>query len=127
LHGSLTLIAQCFGLSLSLIFVSSARHPAWFVYGAASTYVLYFYRDWVGYIGGLNLAIFVMFITPTILGLARRTEGVGRTYFSALAVACVFDIANVWTVAYAFVPGGGYLRERTDLWVLQASEAIDSS
>ena len=76
---------------------------------------MYSYKDWVGYAGGLNFAIFVMSIIPIVLVQAQSTECIGKTYFVALGVTCVFDLASVWTVAYAFVPGGVYLRERTDL------------
>ncbi|RDB31055.1 Protein cwh43 [Hypsizygus marmoreus] len=135
LHGSLTLVAQCVGLLLPIVLSSSSSspsasvsetqkptphptldplsHPLWFAYGAASAYVMYTYRDWVGYIGGLNLAVFVMSIVPLVMRV--ETEGrVGKIYGGAFGVYCVLNLASIFTVAYAFVPGGVYLRERTD-------------
>ncbi|KAJ6607371.1 Frag1/DRAM/Sfk1 family-domain-containing protein [Mycena sp. CBHHK59/15] len=125
LHGSLTLIAQSAGLFLALFVVSRRsidllRHPFWFVYGSIAAWVLYTYRNWLGYVGGLNLAVFVMSIIPVILPRASAMTGTagestGKVYFAAMLVYCLFGMASIWTVAYAFVPGGVYLRERTDL------------
>jgi hypothetical protein len=118
LHGSLTLITQCLGLLLPVALGRSAAllaNPAWHVYGMASAYILYSHKDWLGYAGGLNFAVFLMSIIPGILNRAANTGAIWKTYFTAWLVVCMFDLASVWTVAYAFVPGGVYLRERTDL------------
>ena len=123
LHGSITLIAQSLGLLIPILLASRGSrllmHPAWLAYGTISSFVMYQYRNWLGYVGGLNLAIFLMSIIPQVLdGAASASTGrVATTYFMAWLVACLLDLANVWTVAYAFVPGGVYLRERTDLYV----------
>ena len=49
---------------------------------------------------------------------AKTTDAGERTaavYTAALGVYCALTLASIFTVAYAFVPGGVYLRERTDL------------
>lgn len=121
LHGSITLIAQSIGLLIPILLSSQGHrvltHPLWFAYGVASAFTMYQYRNWLGYIGGANLAVFLMSIIPQVLhGAAVASQArMVRTFFTALLVTCLLDLANVWTVAYAFVPGGVYLRERTDL------------
>jgi hypothetical protein len=123
LHGACTLIAQSIGLLMAVSAVptiphtgeSFLTHPLWLACGAGSTYVLYTHKNWYGYAGGLGTAIVVMSITPHILHRASLTENAGKTFFTAWLVVCLFDLAHVWVVAYAFVPGGIYLRERTDL------------
>lgn len=121
LHGYLTIIAQCLGLVIPVLlpsaWVSILFHPVWFAYGAVSAYVTYHHRDWVGYFGGLNLAVFSMSVLPTILSMAAESSNghLARTYTLAFFVTCLLYLASTWTVAYAFVPGGVYLRERTDL------------
>ncbi|KAJ7931407.1 Frag1/DRAM/Sfk1 family-domain-containing protein [Mycena leptocephala] len=92
--------------------IDTLAHPLWFAYGSAATAVLYTYRNWLGYIGGLNLAIFTMSVIPIVLKRASAAAGV---YFTAMLVYCLFCLLAVATVAYAFVPGGVYLRERTDI------------
>ncbi|KAK7044264.1 Protein cwh43 [Paramarasmius palmivorus] len=119
-HGSLTLIAQSLGVLLAVTLLRADRgellaHPLWFLVGSTGAFVMYQYKDWSGYSGGLVLALFAMSITPLVIVQASRTKGVGRTYFTAMVVYCLISLAAVWTVAYAFVPGGIYLRERTDL------------
>ncbi|KAJ7722557.1 Frag1/DRAM/Sfk1 family-domain-containing protein [Mycena maculata] len=125
LHGSLTFIAQSIGLLLALTLISSnavdvLAHPLWFLYGSAAATVLYAYRNWLGYTGGLNLAVFIMSIIPIVFKRASDAAGTtgqstGKVYFAAMLVYCLLGLASIWTVAYAFVPGGVYLRERTDL------------
>lgn len=89
------------------------------MFGAASTYVMYNYRGWLGYAGGFGVAWWLMSILPVVFGSAaeeiQRGKSVARTYGVAMFIYCVLHVAGVFTVAYAFVPGGVYLRERTDL------------
>ena len=121
LHGALTLISQCLGLLVPISLGSRHRdilgHPAWFMYGALSSFIMYRYKGWLGYGGGLNFTIFLMSIIPQVFeGAAVYSKGiVARMYFTVFLTTCLLDLANVWTVAYAFVPGGDYLRERSDL------------
>ena len=122
LHGHLTLLAQCFGLLLPLLMekysflqLSTLSHPLWYLFGAVSAAVMYCYKDWTGFIGGLGFAVFFMSIIPVAFQLAAKNRHIGRTYFVAWFTAILLYLANVWTVAYAFVPGGVYLRERSDL------------
>ncbi|KIJ14203.1 hypothetical protein PAXINDRAFT_163399 [Paxillus involutus ATCC 200175] len=122
LYGSLTLIAQSLGLIVAALLPASTSstfltHPTWFAYGCASAFVMYRFRDWTGFVGGLNFAIFSMSILPSVLSQASVGQGTkaGRSSFVVFFVAILFYLANVWTVAYAFVPGGIYFRERTDL------------
>lgn len=122
LHGALTLIVQSVGLLIPILLsstpsaISLLAHPLWFLYGGASAYVMYAYKNWLGYIGGLNLALFLMSLVPTIfLRAARAAKGnVASTYGLAFFTYCVLNLASIFTVAYAFVPGGVFLRERTD-------------
>ena len=106
------LSASVLSLALPTSILSS---PAWFAFGAVSSYTLYSYDDWLGYVGGIGLAIFLASIILQTFSLSAGTRHIGRTYFSAFFVTVLLYLANVWTVAYAFVPGGEYLRERSDL------------
>ncbi|KAI0701217.1 Frag1/DRAM/Sfk1 family-domain-containing protein [Cytidiella melzeri] len=118
LHGSLTHVAQALGLLLPTLFSSSSgifSHPIWFIYGSASAYVTYAYKDWTGYVGGLNFALFLMSIISVVYGRAASSKRLVRTYTTAFLVNALFDVVNTFTVAYAFVPGGEIFRERTDV------------
>ncbi|KAF9523555.1 Frag1/DRAM/Sfk1 family-domain-containing protein [Crepidotus variabilis] len=127
LHGSLTIVAMVAGSLLALWSITRQTrnplsHPLWFAFGAASSYVMYAYRNWPGYLGGLGTATFLMSIIPLIFQKAATAAsgtqgqlGVATTYGIAMFVYCIVSVLNVFTVAYAFVPGGVYLRERTDL------------
>ena len=90
-------------------------HPAWFAYGAASAYVMHAYRDWPGYAGSVAFTVFLTSVFPAVLCSAARaaTGRVARTLGLAWLLVCILVVSNVFTVAYAFVPGGEYFRERT--------------
>lgn len=132
LHGSLTILAMALGLYLAHLSAANSRltkaisHPLWFLFGAGNSYVMYSYRNWTGYAGGLGVAVFLMSILPLVFWAAadtavgRREPGdrglnIAKTYTTALAVYCILNLLSIFTVAYAFVPGGVYFRERTDL------------
>ncbi|KAH9481549.1 Protein cwh43 [Psilocybe cubensis] len=129
IHGSLTVLAMALGLLLACISSKNNKlgsvltSPAWFLFGTGSSYVMYAYRNWMGYVGGLGVAAFLMSLLPGVFHTAAYSAGdvggsgrnISKTYSMALAVYCVLNLASIFTVAYAFVPGGIYLRERTDL------------
>ena len=116
IHGSLTLIAQAIGILIPITgFRSVVESPAWFAFGSASAFALYAYNDWPGFFGGLGLAVFLTSIIPHVMGVAPKAGAVGRFYFISFFVAILLYLANVWTVAYAFVPAGFILRERSDM------------
>lgn len=127
LHGSLTIIAMVVGLHLGLysaIQQQNRKHSFlhshwWYMVGAASMYAMYAYRNWPGYAGGFGVALWLMSVLPVVFESAaeaiRTGRTVAKTYASAMFFYCVMHVAGVFTVAYAFVPGGVYLRERTDL------------
>jgi hypothetical protein len=95
-----------------------STHPIVFVVGVLSTYLLHTRTGWLGYAGGLLHAAFLTLVTPPILqnaGAAARACGAGRVFGTAWLVWVVFLFVGTFTVAYAFVPGAGSFRERTDL------------
>ncbi|KAF7327595.1 Calcofluor white hypersensitive protein [Mycena kentingensis (nom. inval.)] len=120
LHTPITLLAMSLGLFISLLSLELLAHPYFFAYGCVSVSVMYSSRNWDGYFAGLNVAVFLMSIVPMVLWRASTAAGPnnehsGKVFFTAMVVYCLLGLASVWTVAYAFVPGGVYLRERTDI------------
>ena len=115
-HGYLTLIAQAVGTLLPVVGLRFVvESPAWLALGASAAYTLYAFNDWKGYVGGLELAIFLASIIPRVIEGVPSAGAVGKFYFVAFFTAIVLYLANVWTVAYAFVPAGDILRERSDM------------
>ncbi len=91
---------------------------AYLLFGAGCLFVLHSVSDWTGYLGGLGYALFAMSLFPRVVqnaAVAATTHSVAMVYGTAMLVYVLLSLASVWTVAYAFVPGGVYLRERTDL------------
>ncbi|KAF8484380.1 hypothetical protein JB92DRAFT_3028987, partial [Gautieria morchelliformis] len=118
LHGYLTLMAMALGISISNSTVKAVVcHPIWMIFGALSSYLMYQWRDWPGYIAGLCLSVFLTSLIPVIIRIASLNgkHSPGKVYCTAWLFVCFLDFANVWTVAYAFVPAGWVLRERTDI------------
>ncbi|KAJ7674200.1 Frag1/DRAM/Sfk1 family-domain-containing protein [Mycena rosella] len=107
LYGSLTIIAQSLGLFLALTLISwtsvdRLAHPLWFLYGSASAAVLYTYRNWLGYAGGLNLAVFVMSVIPVVLKRASKKKDLltsASLSYSRATIAC-FTIASLLVTIY---------------------------
>ncbi|RKP33857.1 integral plasma membrane protein [Dimargaris cristalligena] len=111
--GFLIIFAQIVGAMLSpRAFV---RSWAWFGAGCVFTAILYTFPGTPGFLGGVLMAAFATSITPLFIQSASRFAP-GRTLGLAMFIYCLLVLAHVWVVAYAFVPGGPVLRERT--WVV---------
>lgn len=86
--------------------------PWYFVLGAP---LVYWCTDWLGFAGGLALVCYLAGLIPQYL---RAATMIPDAFGLALALNCVLDVLAVVTTAYAFVPYGWLLRERTDLILL---------
>lgn len=115
-HGAVTIAAMCGGLVLGLFNPSLAR--SWTLYGTGciGAALLTGWGDWTGYIGALVLTVYLLaFSVPMIGAAAKRSPA---TVFGLGFLVYNFVVLfHVWVVAYAFVPGGPLVRERTD-WVM---------
>lgn len=91
--------------------------------GGGACGCLYFLDDWYGYAGACVFSFYLTSITPIVF---QGTIGYnpGAVYTLGLFISIVFSLASVWIVAYAFVPGGPLLRERTDLVLFGSYSAI---
>lgn len=67
-----------------------------------------------------------MSIIPHVILHTSGTTSVTKTYTLAFVTVILLYLADVWTVAYAFVPGGDLLRERTDMYVQQIALRVQS-
>ena len=116
-HGAVTIIAMGLGV---LVSERSSTLQSWPMFGIAcvGATFLYSFAGWWGYLGGLVLGVYLVAITPLFLKAASSTNASGRLFGTAFLIYDILVLAHVWVVAYAFVPGGPYLRERTDLLVI---------
>ncbi|CAE6519168.1 unnamed protein product [Rhizoctonia solani] len=116
MSGAVTVSALCAGLALASSTSASrvVNHPAWLSVGAGACFVMYQYRDWVGYAGGLVYGLFLMSIFPKMLQ-ESAFRGSALVYYLMWLTVIGLLLADVWATAYAFVPGGIYMRERTDI------------
>lgn len=119
-HGFLTLVAMALGIYIGVTKRSvTGNWTPWFIAtcGAAAMYT---FSGWTGYLGGLALVVYLLSIVPVFLESAGRHHP-GKVFGLAFLILVLFYLAHVWIVAYAFVPGGFLLRERSDI-VLAAQQ-----
>lgn len=101
---------------------NNINRPFFHVLGGISAYVLYQFPGWLGYAGACG---YVFYLSAVGSVLWQSTAGYNVAGFFAVAFFAdiIISLASIWIVAYAFVPGGPLLRERTDI-VLGASFAL---
>lgn len=110
------------GLFALGLLASTKVHPNFFaqplytVVAGAAAYVLYAYKGWVGFGGSLAYTFYLASLAP-LMGQAVAGYNVAALFSLAFLVSVAVSLASVWIVAYAFVPAGPLLRERTDLVV----------
>lgn len=114
-HGAVTIavIARAAYLSWSMS-QKKLRSAPYFVLGAAGLALLIAFPRWIGYTGGLVFLTYVVSTAPLLLE-AAGSHNPGLMFPAVFLVYIIFVLASVWIVAYAFVPYGPVLRERTDI------------
>ncbi|KFZ13450.1 hypothetical protein V502_06600, partial [Pseudogymnoascus sp. VKM F-4520 (FW-2644)] len=118
-HGAVTIAAMCGGLVLGLFYPGLARSWTFYGLGCVGAALLTARADWTGYSGALLLTVYLLaFSVPMIGAAAKRNPA---TVFGLGFLVYNFVVLfHVWVVAYAFVPGGPLVRERTD-WVMSTT------
>ncbi len=113
-HGAYTIAVMGVGVILGLFYEGLARSWAFYGIGCVGAAMLVQFTNWTGFYGGLLLAVYLMALSAPLISLSAR-KNPGATYGLGFLVYNILILAHTWTVAYAFVPGGSLLRERTDL------------
>ncbi|KAF9976615.1 hypothetical protein BGZ75_000211 [Mortierella antarctica] len=118
--GFMVILAMAAGLVLS-----SRRQlvtsTLWFTVGTVGLTMLHLVEGDVGFFGGMVYTVFVLSLFPMLFRALSR-QPPGRAFLVTMLVYNFLALAHVWVVAYAFVPGGEIMRERTDL-VLMVMQA----
>ncbi|KAF9926758.1 hypothetical protein BGZ67_007964 [Mortierella alpina] len=120
--GLMVIAAMAVGLT-----VSSKRRWVtsliWWIIGTAGLAVLHFFEGDVGFAGGIVFTVYALSLFPTLFrSLSRQPPG--RTFLVTMLVYNIFALAHVWVVAYAFVPVGVWMRERTDYVLIAMQTCI---
>lgn len=115
-HGALTIFVMGAGLVFGLFKPDVAG--SWTAYGIGSlgAMLLTFFGHWTGFYGALILAFYSLALTPVLIPSAVR-HSPAKTFGAGLAWYIFLLLFHVWVVAYAFVPGGPFVREHTD-WLM---------
>lgn len=111
-HGCIILVAMALS---SLSAVSPPEKGKWLiglVIHAAAAALLYLTTDWISFLGAIGFAVSLPpLVLPTITAAMRHNPI--KVMLAAWLIANVLTFLGVLTVAYAFVPGGKIMRERT--------------
>jgi hypothetical protein len=118
-HGALTILAMGGGLALGLFNDGLARSWTAYGIGCVGAALLTSYSHWTGFYGALILAFYLMAAAVPLIGSAAR-KSPATTFGTGFLVYNFMVLFHVWVVAYAFVPGGPLVRERTD-WVMMST------
>lgn len=84
------------------------------VFGGVSLAVFLLLSGWVGFAGASVYTFYLATIAP-IIGQSIMGYDPRIAYFLGFLIFDLLASGGVWTVAYAFVPGGELLRERSEL------------
>ncbi|KAI9288989.1 Frag1/DRAM/Sfk1 family-domain-containing protein [Umbelopsis sp. AD052] len=87
----------------------------WYAVGCAACLAFYNLPGWNGYYGGLVLGAYLTSVAPALIR-SVVSHPPFKTLLTATMVYNLLCLAHVWVVAYEFVPGGVYARERTN-WI----------
>ncbi|GAW17740.1 hypothetical protein ANO14919_072060 [Xylariales sp. No.14919] len=115
-HGWLTMASMTAGLLAGIY--KPRLVSTWTVFGAGcmGATILTRHANWFGYYGALVVAFYFTAISiPFLTAASQRRPAV--TFGLGFLIYNFLVLFHVWVVAYAFVPGGPLVRERTD-WIM---------
>lgn len=113
-YGAATLATMCIGIYAG--FYNPSFYRSISVLGVVGSVLLYSFPGWVGYSGAVLYTFWLSYIAPLCFEqLSYHFIDIATVMFKALVFTIIFVLMHVWVVAYAFVPGGPILRERTDI------------
>ncbi len=119
-HSPSRLATLC-ALTIGLLGASQWRrlissHP-WTVVALFFSMVLYFMSSYIAFFGGLILAVWTMSLWPH---LSKRLVNFpsGRVFPVVFLSYFFLLLLSAWVVAYNFVPGGVFTRERSDVMLI---------
>nr|POE90379.1 protein cwh43 [Quercus suber] len=115
-HGAWTIFAMGAGLVFGQFYPNLTRSWTAFGLGSLGAAVLTCFHHWTGYYGALVVTFYLTAVAPVLITNAVRFPP-GRTFFIGFFFYNLMVFFHTWVVAYAFVPGGSLVRERTD-WIM---------
>ena len=112
-----TLAALAMGLVLFGNQVHLLTSFPWMSVGVVFFMILYYGATYMAFFGGLVLAVYTTSLWPLLL---KRIVAFPphKIFVVAMGTYFFYVVLSVWVVAYNFVPGGVYTRERTDVMML---------
>lgn len=111
-HGRVVLLVSAASLYSSLHFPTLTSRPTFWIMGAASMVTLKYCDNWTGFAGALGMAAFLPPLARPILQVSLQGNLLIASLFAWL-IADVLAFLQVLTAAYAFIPGGMIMREKT--------------
>lgn len=115
-HGWITVVVMSAGLFVGISRPSLAGGWPQYAVGVLGAAVLTSYSHWLGYVGGLGLAAYLMAVSAPLIATASK-KSPAVTFGLGFFIYVFLVLFHVWVVAYAFVPGGPLVREHTD-WIM---------
>lgn len=113
-HGAITLAVMCIGT------YSGFYNPSLFqvvsIFGVLGSLLLYSFSGWLGFFGSVLYTFWLSYISPVCFQrLSLHYNNIAKVMFTSLVFTIVLILMHVWVVAYAFVPAGPLLREKTEI------------
>ena len=111
-HGCIILLTMALSSLLVTRWPSCGYSVTLFGVQCVSAYLLKFHAGWISFVGAFGFALSIPPLAFPLINAAMRHDPLKVMLVSWL-VANVLVFLGVLTVAYAFVPGGKIMRERT--------------
>ncbi|CDU26354.1 related to CWH43-putative sensor/transporter protein [Sporisorium scitamineum] len=116
-HGCIILVTMAFASLAATRWTTFGYRLGLFLAQCGSAALLHYTNDWSSFIGAIGIALSLPPLAFPIISAAMRHDPIKVMLFGWL-VANVLTFFGVLTVAYAFVPGGKIMRERTGLMLI---------
>lgn len=119
-HGCIILVTMAFSSLAATRWTTFGYRTTHLLVHCVSAALLYFTVDWTSFVGAIGMALSLPPLAFPIISAAMRHDPIKVMLFGWL-FANVLTFLGVLTVAYAFVPGGKIMRERTGFMLVVQS------